>query len=358
MDKSPDAFRTISEVADWLDTPTHVLRFWESRFSQVKPVKRAGGRRYYRPSDMALLGGIKKLLHEDGLTIRGVQKILREEGVKHVAAMSPPVDGSAEAAIAEDVAPAPVEAEVVSLTPEAQPETPVAASLEPETPVDATPEPEAPLETAPEPADAPVAAAPDSPVITPDTAAEAPDAEPESEPVAASALPAGFGESPFARPKPAAPVEEPAEEDAPDDAAAALEPADDPAPFGTTRSEPSSTEPLSPQPEPDLEPASAPPMFRASHPAAEAPLSPDAGPAQPADVETAGLPETEEVLASATESTPVPPPDPEDAPDETLLGQEVLAALAGGARPDAAALRPLYDRLAALREKLDAEQPR
>ncbi|WP_460273638.1 MerR family transcriptional regulator [Celeribacter sp. ULVN23_4] len=93
MDKSPDAFRTISEVADWLDTPAHVLRFWESRFTQVKPVKRAGGRRYYRPSDMALLGGIKKLLHDDGMTIRGVQKLLREHGVKYVASLSPVIDG-------------------------------------------------------------------------------------------------------------------------------------------------------------------------------------------------------------------------------------------------------------------------
>lgn len=90
--KSPEAFRTISEVAEWLGVPTHVLRFWESRFTQVKPVKRAGGRRYYRPADMQLLGGIRKLLHEDGLTIRGVQKLLREQGVKHVAAMSPPLD--------------------------------------------------------------------------------------------------------------------------------------------------------------------------------------------------------------------------------------------------------------------------
>jgi DNA-binding transcriptional MerR regulator len=95
MDKSPDAFRTISEVADWLNTPAHVLRFWESRFSQVKPVKRAGGRRYYRPADMALLGGIKKLLHDDGMTIRGVQKLLRENGVRYVAAMSPEIEGVA-----------------------------------------------------------------------------------------------------------------------------------------------------------------------------------------------------------------------------------------------------------------------
>ena len=62
--KSPDAFRTISEVAEWLDTPAHVLRFWESKFTQVKPVKRAGGRRYYRPADMELIGGIKRLLQE------------------------------------------------------------------------------------------------------------------------------------------------------------------------------------------------------------------------------------------------------------------------------------------------------
>ena len=88
MDKSPDAFRTISEVADHLDTPAHVLRFWESRFTQIKPVKRAGGRRYYRPSDVALLAGIKRLLHDEGLTIRGVQKILREQGVRHVAGLS------------------------------------------------------------------------------------------------------------------------------------------------------------------------------------------------------------------------------------------------------------------------------
>ena len=92
MDKSPEAFRTISEVAEALDTPAHVLRFWESRFPQIRPVKRAGGRRYYRPADVALLTGIKHLLHEEGLTIRGVQKILREQGVRHVAALSGQAD--------------------------------------------------------------------------------------------------------------------------------------------------------------------------------------------------------------------------------------------------------------------------
>ncbi|MBS0472023.1 MAG: MerR family transcriptional regulator [Proteobacteria bacterium] len=83
--KSPDAFRTISEVADELDVPQHVLRFWEGRFSQIKPVKRAGGRRYYRPEDVDLLRGIRALLYVDGFTIKGVQKILREKGLRHVA---------------------------------------------------------------------------------------------------------------------------------------------------------------------------------------------------------------------------------------------------------------------------------
>ncbi len=88
MEKSPDAFRTISEVADLLEVPAHVLRFWESRFTQIRPVKRAGGRRYYRPTDVALLAGIRLLLHDRGLTIRGVQKILREQGVRHVCALA------------------------------------------------------------------------------------------------------------------------------------------------------------------------------------------------------------------------------------------------------------------------------
>jgi DNA-binding transcriptional MerR regulator len=83
--KSAEAFRTISEVAIELDVPQHVLRFWESRFVQVKPVKRAGGRRYYRPEDVDLLKGIRALLYSDGLTIRGVQKVLKERGLRHVA---------------------------------------------------------------------------------------------------------------------------------------------------------------------------------------------------------------------------------------------------------------------------------
>jgi DNA-binding transcriptional MerR regulator len=84
MDKSPDAFRTISEVADDLDVPQHVLRFWETRFNHIKPLKRGGGRRYYRPDDVDLLKGIRYLLYGEGYTIKGVQRILKEEGVRFV----------------------------------------------------------------------------------------------------------------------------------------------------------------------------------------------------------------------------------------------------------------------------------
>lgn len=85
--KAPDAFRTISEVADELDLPQHVLRFWESRFHEIKPMKRGGGRRYYRPDDIDLLRGIRHLLYGEGYTIRGVQRILREQGSKFVQAV-------------------------------------------------------------------------------------------------------------------------------------------------------------------------------------------------------------------------------------------------------------------------------
>jgi DNA-binding transcriptional MerR regulator len=84
MNKSADAFRTISEVASLLEVPKHVLRFWESKFPQIKPMKRGGGRRYYRPEDLDLLCGIRQLLHADGYTIKGVQRILRQDGVDAV----------------------------------------------------------------------------------------------------------------------------------------------------------------------------------------------------------------------------------------------------------------------------------
>jgi len=84
IEKSPDAFRTISEAASEIEVPQHVLRFWETKFKQIKPLKRGGGRRYYRPEDLSLLKGIRTLLYGEGYTIRGVQKVLREQGQKQV----------------------------------------------------------------------------------------------------------------------------------------------------------------------------------------------------------------------------------------------------------------------------------
>ena len=106
--KAPEAFRTISEVADELDLPQHVLRFWETRFRDIKPMKRGGGRRFYRPDDVDLLRGIRHLLYGEGYTIRGVQRILREQGAKFVAvvwqegAPQPPHGASEDEEFAEE----------------------------------------------------------------------------------------------------------------------------------------------------------------------------------------------------------------------------------------------------------------
>jgi DNA-binding transcriptional MerR regulator len=113
LDKSPDAFRTISEVADDLDVPQHVLRFWETRFAQIKPLKRGGGRRYYRPDDVGLLKGIRRLLYGEGYTIKGVQRILKERGARHVVniGLGAPVEP---AAIASEAGPSQIAQRVAS----------------------------------------------------------------------------------------------------------------------------------------------------------------------------------------------------------------------------------------------------
>ena len=198
MAKSPDAFRTISEVADWLGIQAHVLRFWESKFTQVKPVKRAGGRRYYRPNDMLLLGGIKQLLHEDGLTIKGVQKILREEGMGHVIAMSPPLDEVTQSQM-EEAQPAPPASPIVEdVAPEEEKGVVLSFGHKPEPapePVEAAPEVEAPAapsepaaEEPPAPAEPPaveeVAEAEAAPAEPPAAEVEAAPVEPEQQPAA------------------------------------------------------------------------------------------------------------------------------------------------------------------------------
>lgn len=90
MAKSPNAFRTISEAAEEVGAPQHVLRFWETKFSFIAPLKRAGGRRFYRPQDIVLLKAVRRLLHDDGLTIKGVQRLHREQGLKRIAAYGDP----------------------------------------------------------------------------------------------------------------------------------------------------------------------------------------------------------------------------------------------------------------------------
>ncbi|HXQ13984.1 MAG TPA: MerR family transcriptional regulator [Caulobacteraceae bacterium] len=108
MAKGPEAFRTISEAADELGVPQHVLRFWESRFSFIRPMKRAGGRRFYRPQDIVLLRGVMRLLHDEGYTIKGVQRLHREEGIRRVvgAAEAPAVEAAALASAEPPPAPA------------------------------------------------------------------------------------------------------------------------------------------------------------------------------------------------------------------------------------------------------------
>lgn len=121
MKKAPEAFRTISEVADLLDTPAHVLRFWESKFYQIRPVKRAGGRRYYRPDDVALINGIRALLQDRGMTIRGAQRILQEEGVKAVAQLGLPLPNGGQMLRVVRTAPPEADDDLHDITPDDDP---------------------------------------------------------------------------------------------------------------------------------------------------------------------------------------------------------------------------------------------
>ena len=207
MEKSAEAFRTISEVSEILDTPAHVLRFWESRFPQIRPVKRAGGRRYYRPADVALLSGIRKLLHDEGMTIRGVQKILREQGVRHVAALSgaEPEPGGDEfddltegpAAVLLDAEPDPEP--MGAIVPFARDPRPAS----PERPVPERPVPERPTAEPPEPA------AQETTTITlPPTARPAPAEEPvvTFDPPKPLLVRSETGPHPFIRPHAASPA--------------------------------------------------------------------------------------------------------------------------------------------------------
>jgi DNA-binding transcriptional MerR regulator len=131
MAKGPDAFRTISEAADELGVPQHVLRFWETRFSFIRPMKRAGGRRFYRPSDIAVLRGVRKLLHDDGYSIKSVQRLHREQGVRSLVAAGAGVAPPALATPSKPNAPPPLAGPTAEPAPVAPAVEPLAAAAEP-----------------------------------------------------------------------------------------------------------------------------------------------------------------------------------------------------------------------------------
>lgn len=363
MAKSADAFRTISEVAEWLDVPAHVLRFWESKFNQIKPVKRAGGRRYYRPSDMSLIGGIKVLLHDDGMTIKGVQKVLREQGVRHVSSLSPAIDpetddsrSAASRAVQRHAERGqvlrfqpPVDAEPVDRvqaeTPEAPLDVPDEASAHAEAaepvPVDAVPESGAPPEAeAPEP-DVPAAhsdvaptqtptftrAAPPEPSSAPaEAASESRHAETAAEPGDSDASPSEPEDGSDARPL-VAPTGLPAETES-DAAPASAGPISSDADADNAREED--------------EPDTAAPATRPSEPPVPAPGPEPVGAQPPEDIAEAAAPPPSEPEPLGTDI----PADPEDGALTAAAGP--LARLARIRRIDpelAARIAPLTERL-------------
>jgi DNA-binding transcriptional MerR regulator len=364
MAKSPDAFRTISEVADWLGIQAHVLRFWESKFTQVKPIKRAGGRRYYRPGDMQLLGGIKKLLHDDGLTIKGVQKILREEGMNHVAAMSAPLDELTASQIddtPETAAPPPPAAAV-------EPETGVVLSFEPAAEKNVKNDPEAieeeqdftsePADDAGEAAPSAAASAPDAPAED-EQASAAPEAPPAPAPEAAPDTPAA---APQGAPEPdgieARPAEDPAPipeapmaedvEDAEDESAAeepvAIRQADAPGAAPETEAR----EPEAPAAE---ERQALPAFLR--RPLESTPADPSDNPPPPASGES-DAPAAEADGPQATPEAPAedtpPAPRPRVLPDLVLTAEQDFDAIP-------AVLTTAYRLRSLNRDKLDRIEP-
>jgi len=301
MEKSPDAFRTISEVADELEVPAHVLRFWESRFPQIKPVKRAGGRRYYRRADIELLDGIRRLLHDDGMTIRGVQKVLREGGLRALSGQPGEADGPGDGTV--------IDATAADPAPAGRPET--------ATPVNATETRPATQAAVPAPR-IPTPPPPDSGMMRPPAPAPATDAAPASPaPPEDSALPEDDT-------LPAGPL-----------AAAA-----------TTGPVPPAVIPEAPMAadvEPDEEESRVLPFARPSHEPAR-----PAEPAHPDHSAPDDVPADRPAPPPRRPDSPEIGPDPED--DDPAFAAPPLDLRRITA--DADRLRPLYDRLTAIRRKL------
>lgn len=315
MAKSADAFRTISEVAEWLEVPAHVLRFWESKFSQIKPVKRAGGRRYYRPVDMLLLGGIKALLHDEGMTIKGVQKLLREHGVRHVSDLSQRLDEVTEGEVSDialDVKPEPLDLAKVLNFARSRGAPPVAPPAIGEATTEAA------QDTEEDVAVAPAADAPSPPIIPADA----------SKPIPKDAL------SPYEALVTSA--SGPARQDH--------------APDITDQDDADATTPdLITTPEPEAEDTTPEPDAQALTDAPGVTPVTVSEPEPEHDVEAASEPETE----ATSEPTPLPQPDlPEDPQDAITADPGLLSALADLPRPispeTAERLGPLLARLSAL----------
>ena len=409
MAKSADAFRTISEVADWLGVQSHVLRFWESKFAQVKPVKRAGGRRYYRPADMLLLGGIRKLLHDDGLTIKGVQKILREEGVAHVADLSPPLDEDTSATLDRDLVTRLGDDVEMSAQDEDAPFGLDHAPLPPRVPDGAPDGEEADddgprrdtvlpsfmraSEPAPDPDAEPVPRAPDIPTLTPDfvpaeqASASADRAEEPQGPFGATDTPEMvdmWDEAPEpiqspAEPVPTSvatspPVQDPVEDEPPaptpaDEPTPALQPGPAPeveaAPARETDAAPAAAEAA---PLPGDEPAPAPEIKAASFASLKDAPQKDVQPEAEADIEPLPVfsrppppePTPEPAAEPVAEAAPKPRPRVIDIPDETDTSSEDIApsALTKAVMlrkltpAQVNGLRPLVAQLTALRDQM------
>jgi DNA-binding transcriptional MerR regulator len=332
-EKAADAFRTISEVAEWLEVNPHVLRFWESKFTQIKPVKRAGGRRYYRPADLALLSGIQKLLHEDGMTIKGVQKILREQGVRAVAAMAKPLEVSTDA---------PTSPEPASTVSGQHP----AARPSPASPVAQAPEKASPA-THPAPARAPVhTQAPTTPpaqTVSPLPPTTPPQTDPETRPNDPGATPTpGAAESPsFQAP--------PASRDRPAPDPAAIAPRAAAAATPTPPSESATRATTAPGATAAAVPG-APLFIHRSLRAGAA--APDPTPSSASPVAPVAASADTPVAPTAPPSAP--PPMRRPLPDARLTVQQALEALEPGQIPPEA-LRPFLDQLRALHTRMDSQ---
>lgn len=296
MSKSPDAFRTISEVAEWLAVQAHVLRFWESKFPQLKPVKRAGGRRYYRPADMLLLGGIRYLLHDQGMSIKDVQALLREKGAAHLSAMSHPLEDP----FAPDAAGTYETTDAVA----AQDAPPAASKNQSEDAPHVISKPVSDIAPAPAPSAAEPAPQPASPVAAPVSQDPVPSPAPESA-VA----------SPHPDAAPAAPQPEPTEpapaEQSPSAPVSPASPVGQSAPAPQTSTTPIATSAPPPAPSGTLPAATAAsqavpdPVHSEAKPNASEQTSLDLGPASTPPLENAT--QKAERLQSALSHTPSPP---------------------------------------------------